>query len=85
MKSFAIYIVKLISIVYFLFSKKRKTVCDQFLRLQKLIAQNFAFFENKKYTIEISFIMRIVERFTLHLVVYFVLSYESILSDKKIK
>ena len=24
--------------------KKSKTVCDQLLRLQKLIAQNFAFF-----------------------------------------
>ncbi len=27
--------------------KKSKTVCDQLLRLQKLIAQNFSFFENK--------------------------------------
>ncbi len=42
--------------VLFVF-KKSKTVYDQFLRLRKLIAQNFAFFENKKYIIEISFTM----------------------------
>jgi hypothetical protein len=66
--------------VLFLF-KKSKILWDQFLRLQKLISQNFAFFENKK----INFVMWIVERFTLHLEVYFVFSYEMILGDKKMK
>ncbi len=37
---------------------------------RKLVTQSFAFFENKNYTIKVSFIMGIVERFTLHLMVY---------------
>ncbi len=31
-----------------------KILCDLFSPLRKLIAQNFAFFKNKKYTIEIN-------------------------------
>jgi len=48
-----------------------KILCDQFSPLRKLIAQNFAFFKNKKYTIKINCSLSIVELFTLHLVEYF--------------
>jgi hypothetical protein len=36
-----------------------------------MVAQDFAFFGNKKYTIKISFNVQIVEFFTLHFVIYF--------------
>ena len=52
--------------------KKSKILCDQFLQPQQLVAHSFAFFENKTYTIGITFTMYTVELFTLHLVVYFV-------------
>jgi hypothetical protein len=39
-------------------------------QLRKLVTQSFTFFENKNYTIKISFTMEIVELFTLHLMVY---------------
>ena len=47
------------------------------LRIEKndffrAVAQNFAFFENKKYTIKISGLIQTVGLFTLHLVMYFV-------------
>jgi hypothetical protein len=37
---------------------------------RKLVTQSFTFFENKNYTIQISFTMEIAEFFTLHLMVY---------------
>jgi hypothetical protein len=45
-----------------------------FSQWRKLVAQSFAFFENKKYTIKINFSLQIVELFTAHLVVYFFLN-----------
>jgi hypothetical protein len=39
-------------------------------QLRKLVTQSFNFFKNKNYTIEISFTTRIVELFTLNLMVY---------------
>ncbi len=81
MKSSTIYTVKPISIAYFLSSRKRKTVCDQFLRLYR----DYSLLRRSLYTIEISFTMWIVEWFTLHLVVYFIFPYEVILLDKKMK
>ncbi len=53
MKSSTIYIAKVISIVYFLFSKKRKTVRDQVLRLPR----DYHILRRGLYTIEISFTM----------------------------
>ncbi len=41
-----------------------------FSQPRKRVTQSFTFFENKNYTIKISFIMGIVELFTLHLMVY---------------
>ena len=38
--------------------------------LRELATQSFTFFENKNYTIKISFTMGIVELFTLNLMVY---------------
>ena len=39
-------------------------------QFQKLVTQSFTFFENKNYTIKISFTMGIVELFMLNLMVY---------------
>ena len=39
-------------------------------QLRKLVMQSFTFFENKNYTIKISFTMEIVELFMLNLMVY---------------
>ena len=47
--------------------RTKKMIVSQ---LQKLITQSFTFFENKNYTIKISFTMGIVELFTLNLMVY---------------
>ncbi len=58
--------------VYFLFSKKAKFCAINFRNLKNWSHTILAYFENKKYTIEISFMMQIVELFMLHLVVYFV-------------
>ena len=41
-----------------------------FSQPRKQVTQSFTFFENKNYTIKISFSMKIVELFTLHLMVY---------------
>ena len=47
--------------------RTKKMIVSQ---LQKLVTQSFTFFENKNYTIKISFTMGIVELFTLNLMVY---------------
>jgi len=47
--------------------RAKKMIVSQ---LRKLVTQSFTFFENKNYTIKISFTMGIVELFTLNLMVY---------------
>ncbi len=47
--------------------RAKKLIVSQ---LRKLVTQSFTFFENKNYTIKISFTMGIVELFTLNLMAY---------------
>ncbi len=57
MKSTTIYKVKLILIVYFLFSEKAKFCGTDFRRCEKiiyLVAQNFAYFKKKRYIYKIN-------------------------------
>jgi hypothetical protein len=58
-------------VVIFLF-KIDKILSHQISTLQKVFSQNFALFENKKYTTKINCTLETVELFALYLVVYFV-------------
>ncbi len=79
---------KLQSRAYFncvLFAFKRsESLCNQFSMLRKAVSQNFASFENKKYTTKISFTLWIVEVFALHLLVYYTFLKKTYYPRKKI-